>query len=60
MIKSAIEGDLAPKLIIVLLLGKILATSLSVASGGSGGVFAPALAIGALVGAGVGTIAHTM
>ncbi|MCP4223785.1 MAG: chloride channel protein, partial [Actinomycetia bacterium] len=60
LIKSAIEGDLAPKLIIVLLLGKILATSLSVASGGSGGVFAPALAIGALVGAGVGTIAHTM
>ncbi len=60
LIKSAIEGDLAPKLIIVLLLGKILATSLSVASGGSGGVFAPALAIGALVGAGVGTFAHTM
>ncbi|MFT5200494.1 MAG: CIC family chloride channel protein [Planctomycetota bacterium] len=60
LIKSSIEGSLTPKLIIILLLGKILATSLSVASGGSGGVFAPALAIGALVGAGVGAIAHTM
>ncbi|MCA9002495.1 MAG: chloride channel protein, partial [Planctomycetes bacterium] len=58
LIRDSIEGGLAPKLIFMLLIGKILATSLSIATGGSGGVFAPALAIGALVGAGVGGIAH--
>ncbi|HRV80953.1 MAG TPA: chloride channel protein, partial [Planctomycetota bacterium] len=58
LMKSSVAGDLTPKLIVILILAKILATSLSIASGGSGGVFAPALAIGALVGSGVGQLAH--
>jgi CIC family chloride channel protein len=41
-------------LIALLIPAKVLATSLSIASGGSGGVFAPSLAIGALCGALVG------
>ena len=38
--------------LIVLALGKILATSLTIASGGSGGAFMPSLFIGATLGAG--------
>lgn len=58
LIDGAIHGELAVGALIALALGKILATSLSVSSGGSGGVFAPALAIGALVGALVGHAAN--
>ncbi|MGA2162122.1 MAG: chloride channel protein [Methanoregula sp.] len=47
-------------LAVVLLLPfvKILATSLTLGSGGSGGVFAPGLTIGAAVGAALGIILH--
>jgi CIC family chloride channel protein len=38
----------------VLLLGKLLATSLTIAIGGSGGVFAPSLFMGAMLGAAYG------
>ncbi|MFT7679418.1 MAG: CIC family chloride channel protein [Planctomycetota bacterium] len=58
LIDGAIHGELAFGALIALALGKILATSLSVSSGGSGGVFAPALAIGALVGALIGQLAN--
>lgn len=55
LIHEAIAGSsLAPKVLLLMALAKMLATSLSVSSGGSGGVFAPALAIGALLGASVG------
>lgn len=40
-------------LVLLLPFAKILATSLSIGSGGSGGVFGPGMVIGALVGAGV-------
>ena len=40
-------------LVLLLPLAKILATSLSIGSGGSGGIFGPGMVIGALVGAGV-------
>ncbi|MDO9462317.1 MAG: chloride channel protein, partial [Deltaproteobacteria bacterium] len=39
-------------------LGKILTTSLSIGSGGSGGVFGPAMVIGACLGAAVGQAFH--
>jgi len=39
-------------LVLLLPLAKILATSLSIGSGGSGGIFGPGMVIGALVGAG--------
>jgi CIC family chloride channel protein len=42
---------------VVLIGAKILATAFSIGSGGSGGVFAPSLAIGALLGAVVGQVA---
>jgi CIC family chloride channel protein len=47
---------------VVLLLpfAKILATSLTLGSGGSGGIFAPGLTIGAAVGAALGVILHLL
>ena len=42
----------------VLLVLKLLATGLSIGSGGSGGVFAPSLFIGAMTGGALGTLAH--
>jgi CIC family chloride channel protein len=44
---------------IALLLGaKLLATSITIGSGGSGGVFAPSIYLGAMVGGLLGTIVH--
>lgn len=54
LMHDAIHGRLAVGTLCLLVGAKILATSLSIGSGGSGGVFAPSLAIGALVGAAVG------
>lgn len=56
LIGGAIHDALPVSALCALILGKILATSFSVSSGGSGGVFAPALAIGALVGALIGRL----
>jgi chloride channel protein, CIC family len=50
-IQGAINGSLALHLLLLLMVAKIVALSLSVASGGSGGVFAPSLFIGAMLGA---------
>ena len=44
--------------VILLLVGKIFATSLTMWIGGSGGVFAPSLFIGAAAGMAFGTMAH--
>lgn len=55
---AALYSPILPPLLLIALLPflKILATSFSIASGGSGGVFAPGLFIGAYVGANVGLI----
>jgi CIC family chloride channel protein len=54
----AIRGDYALWLLVALLAGKILATSLTIAIGGSGGVFAPSLFMGAMLGSAYGTGVH--
>ncbi len=54
-IQKAINGNLASSLLIILVFGKMVAFALTVSSGGSGGVFAPTLFIGAMLG---GFIAH--
>lgn len=51
VIQSAIDGKLSLYLILMLVLLKPLAMALTIGSGGSGGVFAPTLTIGALFGA---------
>ena len=49
-VQSAINGQLAVGLMIALAFGKIIATSFTISSGGSGGVFAPSLFIGSMLG----------
>jgi CIC family chloride channel protein len=53
-IQLAIDGKLTMGLMALLCLGKIFATSFTISSGGSGGVFAPSLFIGAMLGGAFG------
>jgi CIC family chloride channel protein len=59
-INEALWGQLGWQILIVLAAVKILAVSLTIGSGGSGGIFAPSLFIGAMTGGSVGTVIHTM
>ncbi|MGA8940023.1 MAG: chloride channel protein [Acidobacteriaceae bacterium] len=57
-IQQTIDGQLALKLLLVLLFAKMLALSLTVSSGGSGGVFAPSLFVGAMLGGSFALLSH--
>lgn len=59
VIQDLIDYKLVFWLVAVLILAKILATSLSIGSGGAGGVIAPSIFIGALVGCFLGKIFMT-
>jgi CIC family chloride channel protein len=55
-IQSAIDGKLTLGLMLLLVFAKIFATSFTISSGGSGGVFAPSLFIGSMMGGFYGNI----
>lgn len=57
-IELALNGQVGWVLLLALVFAKILATSLTLGSGSSGGVFAPALFIGAVLGGAYGQLAH--
>ncbi len=57
-ISDALLGKLALQATVVLLLLKMLATWVTLGSGGSGGIFAPSLFMGAMLGASFGSLAH--
>jgi CIC family chloride channel protein len=57
-IQAAIDGRLTVWVLLVLVVAKPLALSFTVASGGSGGVFAPSLYIGAMLGGLLASLAH--
>lgn len=57
-IQEAINGSLALHLLFILLVAKIVALSFTVSSGGSGGVFAPSLFVGAMLGGVFAIFAH--
>jgi CIC family chloride channel protein len=57
-LQQAIDGQLALTLLLVLLFAKMIALSLTVGSGGSGGVFAPSLFVGAMLGGVFAVVAH--
>jgi len=57
---KALAGQYALWFIVILMLGKVLASSLTLSIGGSGGVFAPSLFIGAMLGMAFGTVAHNL
>jgi CIC family chloride channel protein len=54
----ALAGELTVGLMLLLVFLKMLATSLTLAAGGSGGVFAPALFIGAMAGGAFGLMVN--
>ncbi len=60
VLTNAVQGEYAIAFVLVLLGAKIVATSLTIAIGGSGGVFAPSLFIGAMLGSGFGQAAHAI
>jgi CIC family chloride channel protein len=57
-LEHAVRGNYGIALLLALLAGKIAATSLTIAIGGSGGVFAPSLFMGAMLGSAYGTGLH--
>jgi CIC family chloride channel protein len=56
--QKAINNELAVPFLLSLALGKVLTTSFSIGSGGSGGVFGPSIVIGGAMGGCVGRIFH--
>jgi len=56
IIQDALDGNVALTLLLVVGLGKILTTSFTIGSGGSGGVFGPSMVIGGCLGGLVGIL----
>jgi len=59
-VEKVLNGDIVLKVVVLLAVLKIVATSVCYASGNAGGIFGPALFIGAMMGAAVGGVAHTL
>jgi CIC family chloride channel protein len=57
-IQQAFLGTLPISLMLAIALGKMLTTSFSIGSGGSGGVFGPSMVIGGMLGGAIGTVAQ--
>ena len=60
VLQNAVHGEYLIGFLLLLMVGKMFATSLTIGIGGSGGVFAPTLFIGAMAGTAFGTIAHDL
>ena len=57
-INEALNGTMLWHFMLLLVGFKILAVAVTIGSGGSGGIFAPSLFIGAMLGGGVGTVVN--
>lgn len=60
VLEHAVRGDYGVAFLLLLVAGKIVATSLTIAIGGSGGVFAPSLFMGATLGMAYGQVLHAL
>jgi chloride channel protein, CIC family len=60
VLEGAIREQYVISLLVLFLIGKIIATSLTIAIGGSGGVFAPSLFMGAMLGTAYGDVIHLL
>jgi CIC family chloride channel protein len=60
VLEGAIRGEYLAGFLLLLLVGKVLATSLTIAIGGSGGVFAPSLFMGAMLGTAYGHVLQAL
>ncbi len=58
--QQALFGELTITALLLLAFGKIVTTSFTIGSGGSGGVFGPTIVIGGALGGAVGKIFHNM
>jgi CIC family chloride channel protein len=56
---DALNGNMALKLMILLVVLKLFAVTTSCASGNAGGIFGPSLFLGAMLGGAIGTVAHS-
>jgi len=59
-LEHALSGSLAVRVMLVLCVAKIIATVSSYSSGGAGGIFAPSLFIGAMLGGAFGSLDKTL
>lgn len=55
---TALNGGMVLKLMLILMALKFFAVTISYASGNAGGIFGPALFLGAMLGGSLGTVAH--
>ncbi len=58
IVGQALNNSLAVRLMLLLIVLKLIAVAVSFASGNAGGIFGPALFMGAMTGGLVGTVAH--
>jgi CIC family chloride channel protein len=58
VVNSALNGKLALEVLLLALLFKLLGTSIAFSTGNSGGLFAPSLFLGAMLGGALGTLAR--
>ncbi len=59
-VERVLNGDVLLSFVVLLAVLKIVATAVCYGSGNAGGIFGPALFIGAMIGASVGSVAHTL
>jgi CIC family chloride channel protein len=59
-VHRAVQGGLGLSLLLLLAVGKYVATMVTVGAGGSGGVFAPSLYLGAMLGGAFGAALHAL
>jgi CIC family chloride channel protein len=57
---QVLNGRMVLRLMLLLVLLKIVTVTISYASGNAGGIFGPSLFIGAMLGGGLGMVAHTL
>ncbi len=58
--EGALHDNYSLQIVIILMFAKILATNFTLGSGGSGGIFAPSLFIGAMLGSAYGKVVHSL
>lgn len=60
LVGDALNGRMAARMMVLLLVLKLVATATCYGSGNAGGIFGPSLFIGAMLGGAVGQVAHSL